>query len=243
MHRFRATVAAVCALALGAPAAAPAAITQTFTTSQSEFTPGVRNQGWWNATFANGDDNDNYFAGVVTQAGPTPVVLRNFFSFDLSSACRAATVTLQLTRFTQTRPLPYSLFDVSTPAPALNANNVVSPAIFADLGTGPAFGTFQVATGAPDDVLDFPLNVTGVTAFNAARGSFFSLGGSIGALEGSSEDAFIFGNSERAGIQQLIVTCVPGHKEECKDGGWRAFGDTFKNQGQCITFVQRGPKP
>ena len=104
-------------------------------------------------------------------------------------------------------------------------------------------GSFQIATGTPGDLLDFPLNVAGVTAFNATRGGFFSLGGSTAALEGSSEDAFVYGNSERAGIQQLIVTCVPENKEECKNGGWRDFGDTFKNQGQCIAFVQRGPKP
>jgi hypothetical protein len=184
-------VVAVCAITLGAPVAAPAAITQTFTTSQSEFTPGVRNQGWWSATFANGDDNDNYFAGVVTLPGPTPVVLRNFFSFDLSSACRAATVTLQLTRFTQTGPLPYLLFDVSTPAPVLNANDVVNPAIFADLGTG----------------------------------------------------AYIYGNSERAGTQQLTVTCLPENNEECKNGGWRDFGDTFKNQGSAWPSCNAGPSP
>jgi len=27
----------------------------------------------------------------------------------------------------------------------------------------------------------------------------------------------------------------PTNKDQCKDGGWRAFG--FKNQGQCIAFV------
>jgi hypothetical protein len=27
----------------------------------------------------------------------------------------------------------------------------------------------------------------------------------------------------------------------CRHGGWRAFG--FRNQGQCIAFVERGPKP
>jgi virginiamycin B lyase len=34
---------------------------------------------------------------------------------------------------------------------------------------------------------------------------------------------------------------TPTSKEQCKDGGWRAFG--FRNQGQCIAFVERGPKP
>ena len=36
---------------------------------------------------------------------------------------------------------------------------------------------------------------------------------------------------------------VPTAREQCKDGGWRAFGALFDNQGQCVAFVQRGPKP
>jgi hypothetical protein len=33
----------------------------------------------------------------------------------------------------------------------------------------------------------------------------------------------------------------PTSKNQCKDGGYRQFG--FKNQGQCIAFVNRGPQP
>ena len=33
---------------------------------------------------------------------------------------------------------------------------------------------------------------------------------------------------------------VPTSKEQCKKGGYEAFD--FKNQGQCVAFVQRGPK-
>jgi hypothetical protein len=36
---------------------------------------------------------------------------------------------------------------------------------------------------------------------------------------------------------------LPTSAGQCKEGGWRSFGDTFKNQGQCVAFVQRGPKP
>ncbi len=36
---------------------------------------------------------------------------------------------------------------------------------------------------------------------------------------------------------------VPTSKDQCKHGGWRTFGETFKNQGQCVAFVQRGPNP
>jgi hypothetical protein len=31
----------------------------------------------------------------------------------------------------------------------------------------------------------------------------------------------------------------PTSKEQCRQGGWRQFG--FKNQGQCVAFVQRRP--
>jgi len=41
--------------------------------------------------------------------------------------------------------------------------------------------------------------------------------------------------------QSLFVDCsTPASKEECKHGGWRRFG--FKNQGQCIAFVNHGPQ-
>jgi hypothetical protein len=33
----------------------------------------------------------------------------------------------------------------------------------------------------------------------------------------------------------------PTSQEQCKNSGWAQFG--FKNQGQCVAFVQRGPKP
>jgi hypothetical protein len=32
----------------------------------------------------------------------------------------------------------------------------------------------------------------------------------------------------------------PTAKNQCKNGGWKQFG--FKNQGQCIRFVNHGPK-
>jgi hypothetical protein len=31
---------------------------------------------------------------------------------------------------------------------------------------------------------------------------------------------------------------VPTAKQQCKNGGWRTFGTTFKNQGQCVAFVR-----
>jgi hypothetical protein len=35
----------------------------------------------------------------------------------------------------------------------------------------------------------------------------------------------------------------PTSKEQCKNGGWRNFGTAFKNQGECVAFVERHPQP
>jgi hypothetical protein len=208
---------------------------QTFTTSQSEFTPGVKNQGWWSPTASNLDANDSYVVGRVGSD-----LFRNFFSFNLSSACPASSVTLQLTRAGQIGPLTYSLFDVSTPAATLNANVGASQTIFNDLGSGSNFGSFPVAQGSEADVLSFPLNAAGVAAFNAARGGFFSIGGWTPDVESFGE-SYLFGGSEIVFLTetQLVVTCLPATKQECKNGGWQTFG-VFKNEGDCVSSVATG---
>jgi hypothetical protein len=234
------------ALALAGTAAAQAVPTQTFTTSQSAFTPGVKNQGWWSPlpTGSNRDDNDNYFVGRSSPAPGIEPLHRNFFSFDLSSACQASSVTLQLTRFGQTGPLTYALYDVSTPAATLNANEGFSQTIFDDLGSGTLFGSFPVPEGQESDLLSFPLNASGVAAFNAARGGFFSIGGWSPDLTGTGP-SYLFGGSEIIfeGTQQLAVTCLPTKQDQCKSGGWRDFPG-FRNQGDCVSFVAtKGKNP
>ena len=42
---------------------------------------------------------------------------------------------------------------------------------------------------------------------------------------------------------QTYVAELPTSKEQCKGGGgWQNFGATFKNQGQCVSFVATGGK-
>jgi hypothetical protein len=39
----------------------------------------------------------------------------------------------------------------------------------------------------------------------------------------------------------IYVDCsIPQSKEECQEDGWRGFD--FKNQGECVAFVARGPR-
>jgi hypothetical protein len=85
-------------------------------------------------------------------------------------------------------------------------------------------------------------------------------GGSVYVLDVGSEAVFQFNVGPGGGLSPKSAASVPtGYapfglavsplprvptsKDQCKNGGWRNFGDTFKNQGQCIAFVQRGPKP
>ena len=35
---------------------------------------------------------------------------------------------------------------------------------------------------------------------------------------------------------------LPTSQRQCKNGGWRNFSG-FRNQGQCVAFVERGPRP
>jgi hypothetical protein len=44
------------------------------------------------------------------------------------------------------------------------------------------------------------------------------------------------------GISIVDAPALPSSKEQCKQGGWRAFG-VFRNQGDCITFVSGAGKP
>jgi hypothetical protein len=49
---------------------------------------------------------------------------------------------------------------------------------------------------------------------------------------------------ERPVAGDVIVhpPAVPTSKDQCKNGGWRNFGSTFKNQGDCVSFVATGGK-
>jgi hypothetical protein len=47
-------------------------------------------------------------------------------------------------------------------------------------------------------------------------------------------------NSVGGDIVIIDTPALPISKDQCKDGGWRNFPQ-FKNQGECIAFVNHGP--
>ena len=38
------------------------------------------------------------------------------------------------------------------------------------------------------------------------------------------------------------VLPMPTNKNQCKKDGWKNYGTTFKNQGDCVSFVATGGK-
>jgi hypothetical protein len=202
----------------------------TFTTSQSEFTPGVRNQGWWGSpNRRNVNTNENYAVG--TFGIDNRFVQRNFFTFDLSSLSLSPTetiqsVTLELTRFNASTVDPtetLGLFGVTTPANILNNNQNTNANLFNNLVTGTSYGEFVVntTTGAPEDILSFELNPAAFADIQNRAGQsgldrFFSIGGALLSISGTAGNEFLFStpSSSPGGVQRLVVTTAPRQNPE-----------------------------
>jgi hypothetical protein len=201
-------VLAACAL-LGMPSISLAA-TITFNTSDSPFTPGIPNQGYWSATQANSNQNMSYFVGRIAErsiGGQVVVeedVTRDFFTFNLAGLVPGSVLSAQLevTRLQYNSPNPsetLGLWGVTTSAAVLNNNSSANGSIFDDLGAGTSYGTFVVPQWGDTDAQQsvrqiFVLNTNAVNAINAAAGGFFSIGGALQGIDfGSDEDQGLFG--------------------------------------------------
>ena len=80
-------------------------------------------------------------------------------------------------------------------------------------------------------------------SFEIDRGGLFET-----PVPGPQDCAAFPGDGEGVSVNELgdIVVrdapAVPTTKEQCRNGGWRNFPG-FRNQGQCVAFVERGPRP
>lgn len=183
-----------------------------FNTSDSQFDPGVDNQGYWSDTLSNYDENDNYATGI----NPFGDLSRNFFTFALSSlTLPVISARLELTHFyydSTAESETFGLFDVSTDAVTLNNNVGSSTSIYDDLGSGVSYGEFEVLSdGLETDVLSFQLNSAALADINVAKGGWFSIGGallSFGSPVGDGTES-IFGSSQDGGVQRLVVEVIP----------------------------------
>jgi hypothetical protein len=133
------------------------------------------------------------------------------------------------------------------------------------VGPDGAPGPWAVAAACVGPVLDVDLLEAGIRA----NGAFLeSLGFPtcdinspefaqfVEELFGPGTDLFAFLNAigpdllqpivtpDALGVQLFTVLAQPQTKADCKKGGWENFpGLAFKNQGQCIKFVNTGKRP
>jgi hypothetical protein len=187
-----------------------------FDTSQSPFTPGQEDQGYYQLTEAR-TVNSNYFVGQIDGGGGRVAVWRNFFTFDLGSldpGLEIVSATLQLRRYSSATgfgDVTYQLWDVATDAQALNQTTAIDLNIFDDLGSGTSYGEFAVSTDAgtdPGETLSFQLDAAALADIRSAAGGFFSIGGSLDA-PGLAGSFTLFSGSGAAGIQRLVLDVRP----------------------------------
>jgi hypothetical protein len=53
-------------------------------------------------------------------------------------------------------------------------------------------------------------------------------------------EAKIANAGQAASVTFTYTLPIPTSKDQCKNGGWKNFGTMFKNQGQCVKFVETG---
>ena len=217
-----ATALIVTALFAARAQARSAAPVVTLRTTDSEFTPGTQNAGWWDDAGFHGVGNDNYEVGVAPDL--TPEILRNFFTFDASTVPGCArNARLQIPSGPGsgsgdfggvTTGAFYALHDVETDALTLNTTSG-DVAVFDDLGSGASYGTTFEPTVAPyrSDSFVVTLNGAGLADLNSAilSGDFFSVGGMIA---GEPDLTSLFGFTPIAGPSgdrsvNLLITIGP----------------------------------
>lgn len=115
-------------------------------------------------------------------------------------------------------------------APRFNVSLSNGSTIFlgCSYGVADADGTVVFEAGETYGGVHFPIGET-VTKINIVQDE-----------EGQTTLSNITVNGEEV-VVSLPVT-VPTSKDQCKNGGWMKFSNpSFKNQGQCVSYVQANP--
>jgi len=60
--------------------------------------------------------------------------------------------------------------------------------------------------------------------------------------KGWTHPALFFAGQDDLAFQATFSSPLPTSKAQCMDGDWKNFGTTFKNQGDCVSFVATGGK-
>src|SRR5262249_52273211 len=91
-----------------------------------------------------------------------------------------------------------------------------------------------------EDLGPFATSVCYGFAFDG-QGNLYSAATLSGVIEKFSPTGEHLGGFGRGG-RDLAIVPGPVTKDQCKDGGWQdfQFPRTFKNQGDCVSFVSAG---
>jgi hypothetical protein len=170
-------------------------------------------RGWWNANGMHGSTNHNTLTGFLTEG--FNVVFNSYFTFDRSSVpgeVVGATLRLQLELYAgAVSPHTLSVWDVSTPAAALDADDTgsaVGQAVFADLESGTTYSTFTVSSGDMGAIIDIPLGADAVADLNAAT-STFSVGVHIDDAVTGVSDFVRFSAGDELQVHELVLAVQP----------------------------------
>lgn len=166
--------------------------------------------GWYTASGVHESYNNNTLTGVFFEE------YRSFFEWTLPS------VTGHVTGAHLEMALPYSLgsdqgtqtgamFDVAAAnLPFLSADNGAGhgTSIFADLGTGTAYGNFVIRESDDLTIFSIDLNAAAVRAIDAANGGTFALG-MRNTTPKITDNYFLFSSMSQAGEQTLVLDVTP----------------------------------
>lgn len=116
--------------------------------------------------------------------------------------------------------------------------NIPTDGSSADISVGP-FGSDTVVSwhvfGGGERNYDMPhWNGFGTPSFSSDINDYYDEVGTFNwVIQGTDDpNPFVTWNEVE------VPACSPEVKNDCKKGGWEAFG--FKNQGQCVRFVETG---
>lgn len=180
---------------------------------------GTSDIGWWSTSSGHIADNPNYIVGKSFS-----VQFRNYFTFDLTGVTDTITsATLKLFTYVVSADLAYELYDVSTDPVTLDTTSAPNSTIFNDLGSGTSYGSFSVRVNQSHSDVLFTLNSAGVAAINAARGSFFSIGGDA-PTAGPNDYIFGFGISATPSNALVLTSGLTEVPEPSPLPGLLGFG-------------------
>jgi len=118
---------------------------------------------------------------------------------------------------------------------SVQSENIPTDGTSAEISVGPFNAdttVFWNVFGGGERSYDQPLwNGFGGATFSADISAYAASVGSFAWVIGGVDDPNPFVNWNEV----QVPACAPETKDECKNGGWADFG--FKNQGQCIRFV------